>query len=137
MIRHVTHPDQFILPSFSICCDFKNLIDFQKVKKDRNLDMALNEFFKRTNVTEAYWNILDNEMVMTFFGSQMNLSDLLDYTKDLNKLLESISVYGVSNLADEDQHLSSEQLGEKYVSYSFERQTQYWYLAERYSLSDL
>ena len=73
----------------------------------------MKKFFNKTNINERTWLSLENDRVMIFFGNQMNLSDLPGYTKTVNQVLESISIYGVINLSNEDQKLRSEEIGEK------------------------
>ena len=109
----VTHPDEFPLPSFTICSDFRNLIDFAKVVANRTMHQSMNRYFDKKNITERLFKTLNNDDVIRFFGSQMGLSDLLPYVKDVNKVLESISLYGIVNLPPEDLHLNYEEIGEK------------------------
>lgn len=113
-LLHISHPDQFELPSFTICSDFRFLLDFEKIKADSYLYKHLNQFFNTKNITENQYKNLDTEDVIKFLGMHLNISDLLLYTKNLNQVLESISVYGVINLPQEDQNLDNEQIGEKY-----------------------
>lgn len=111
---HIMHPDQFSLPSFTICSAFQNFINFQKVTANRTLFDNMNRYFNEKNITnEMLIKKLKTEQIIKFLATQMNLSDLTAYVKNVNQVLESISLYGVINLPDEDQNLNSEQIGEK------------------------
>lgn len=109
----ITHTDEFSLPSFTICSDFRNLVDFAKVAANRSMHQRMNRYFLKKNITERLFKTLNNDAIIRFFGSQMGLGDLLFYVKNVSLVLESISLYGIVNLPPEDLHLNHEEIGEK------------------------
>lgn len=101
------------MPSFSVCTDFRNLVDFTKVAQNKSMLQAMNRYFKRKSITERVFRTLNNDAVIRFFGSQMNINDLLPFVKNVTRVLESISLYGIINLPPDDLNLNNEEIGEK------------------------
>ena len=73
----------------------------------------MNHYFKRKSITERVFRTLNNDAVIRFFGSQMNINDLLPFVKNVTRVLESISLYGIINLPPDDLNLNNEEIGEK------------------------
>ena len=82
----------------------------------------MKSFFKSKNITQSGFKSLNNDALIRFFGNQMGLGDLLPYIKNVSRVLESISLYGIVNLPADDLDLGYEEIGEKcgFVPNAFE-----------------